>query len=88
MPSQRIQELSHCAGHTGVFSGHHGIFSVEVQLRTMAMDFWASMEHRVCYKKQPRNRERLEQDFCRYARILEEIEEFETHNERRGSDGG
>ena len=57
--------------------------------RTMAMDFWASMEHRVCYKKQPRNRERLEQDFCRYARILEEIEgEFETHNERRGSDGG
>lgn len=64
-------------------------FPVEVQFRTMAMDFWASMEHRVCYKKQPRNRERLEQDFCRYARILEEIEgEFETHNERRGSDGG
>ena len=64
-------------------------FPVEVQFRTMAMDFWASMEHRVCYKKQPRNRERLEQDFCRYARILEEIEgEFETHNERRGEDGG
>ena len=62
---------------------------VEIQIRTVAMDFWASMEHRVCYKKQPRNRERLEQDFCRYARILEEIEgEFETHNERRGSDGG
>ena len=64
-------------------------FPVEIQFRTMSMDFWASMEHRVCYKKQPRNRERLEQDFCRYARILEEIEgEFETHNERRGSDGG
>ena len=62
---------------------------VEIQIRSVAMDFWASMEHRVCYKKQPRNRERLEQDFCRYARILEEIEgEFETHNERRGSDGG
>lgn len=26
-------------------------FPVEVQMRTMAMDFWASMEHRVCYKK-------------------------------------
>ena len=51
--------------------------------------YFLDMEHRVCYKKQPRNRERLEQDFCRYARILEEIEgEFETHNERRGSDGG
>ena len=64
-------------------------FPVEVQLRTMAMDFWASMEHRVCYKKQPRNKEQLERDFCRYARILEEIEgEFETHNERRREDGG
>lgn len=59
-------------------------FPVEVQFRTMAMDFWASMEHRVCYKKQPQNRERLQRDFCRYARILEEIEnEFETHNEVR-----
>lgn len=25
-------------------------FPVEVQLRTMAMDLWASMEHRICYK--------------------------------------
>lgn len=58
-------------------------FPVEVQLRTMAMDFWASMEHRVCYKKQPLNRKGLEEDFRRYAGILEEIEgEFETHNDR------
>ena len=57
---------------------------VEVQLRTIAMDFWASMEHRVCYKKQPENREGLEAEFCRYAHILEEIEnEFEIHNERK-----
>ena len=26
-------------------------FPVEVQFRTMSMDFWASMEHRVSYKK-------------------------------------
>ena len=59
-------------------------FPVEVQFRTMAMDFWASMEHRVCYKKQPKNKDRLEAEFCRYAHILEEIEnEFETHNERK-----
>lgn len=59
-------------------------FPVEVQFRTMAMDFWASMEHRVCYKKQPENREWLEAEFCRYAHILEEIEnEFEIHNERK-----
>lgn len=24
---------------------------VEIQLRTIAMDFWASLEHRLCYKK-------------------------------------
>lgn len=59
-------------------------FPVEVQFRTMAMDLWASMEHRVCYKKNPENRERLEMEFYRYARILEKIEkEFETHNERK-----
>ena len=59
-------------------------FPVEVQFRTMAMDFWASMEHRVCYKKKLDNRELLEQDFKRYASILEDIEkEFETHNDRR-----
>ena len=57
---------------------------VEIQIRTIAMDFWASMEHRVCYKKQPENKDRLEAEFCRYAHILEEIEnEFETHNERK-----
>lgn len=59
-------------------------FPVEIQFRTMAMDFWASMEHRVCYKKQPENKDRLAQDFFRYAHILEEIEnEFEKHNDRR-----
>ena len=59
-------------------------FPVEIQFRTMSMDFWASMEHRVCYKKQPENREWLEAEFCRYAHILEEIEnEFEIHNERK-----
>lgn len=25
-------------------------YPVEVQFRTLAMDFWASMEHRICYK--------------------------------------
>ena len=25
-------------------------YPVEVQIRTISMDFWASMEHRICYK--------------------------------------
>ena len=49
-------------------------FPVEVQLRTMAMDLWASMEHRVCYKKEPDNREELAAAFKGYAQILEEME--------------
>lgn len=57
-------------------------FPVEVQLRTMAMDFWASMEHRICYKKQPEHREELAAAFHQYAKVLENIEEqFETYNE-------
>ena len=27
-------------------------YPVEIQLRTMAMDLWASMEHRICYKEE------------------------------------
>ena len=28
------------------------MMNVEIQLRTIAMDFWASLEHQLCYKKQ------------------------------------
>ena len=57
-------------------------FPVEIQFRTMAMDFWASMEHRICYKKQPEHREELAAAFQQYAQVLENIEEqFETYSE-------
>lgn len=57
-------------------------FPVEIQFRTMAMDFWASMEHRICYKKQPEHREELAAAFQQYAQVLENIEEqFEAYNE-------
>ena len=57
-------------------------FPVEIQFRTMAMDFWASMEHRICYKKQPEHREELAAAFQQYAKVLENIEEqFEAYNE-------
>ena len=57
-------------------------FPVEVQLRTMAMDFWASMEHRSCYKKTPEHRAKLASAFCQYAKLLGDIEsQFEAYNE-------
>lgn len=52
-------------------------YPVELQLRTMSMDFWASMEHRICYKKEPRQpmaQEMLVEEFLGYAKQLEEIE--------------
>ncbi|HJA91999.1 MAG TPA: (p)ppGpp synthetase [Candidatus Eisenbergiella merdipullorum] len=56
-------------------------FPVEIQLRTMAMDFWASMEHRICYKKNPVNEQKLRAEFEKYAGLLEKIEkEFEHYN--------
>lgn len=59
-------------------------FPVEIQLRTMAMDFWASMEHRICYKKKPDNEEALREEFSRYAGLLEKIEEeFEHYNDEK-----
>ena len=33
-------------------------YPVEIQLRTMAMDLWASMEHRICYKEDGITKER------------------------------
>ena len=57
-------------------------YPVEIQFRTLSMDLWASMEHRVCYKKLPEHREELAEAFCQYADILGKIEEqFEAYNE-------
>lgn len=57
-------------------------YPVEIQLRTISMDFWASMEHRICYKRTPAEPERLREEFLDYSRILRDIEErFETYSE-------
>ena len=58
-------------------------FPVEIQFRTMSMDFWASMEHRICYKQERDNKEEIQRELLRYAEILKEIEEgFEGYNEQ------
>ncbi len=47
-------------------------FPVEIQFRSMAMDLWASMEHRICYKKDKDGV--LKEEFIRYAEELEQLE--------------
>lgn len=53
-------------------------YPVEIQLRTMSMDLWASMEHRICYKGE--QRELAPEKFREYAEALkcmeEEMEQF------------
>lgn len=57
-------------------------FPVEIQLRTMSMDFWASMEHRILYKIERDNRENLAAELKEYADMLVMIEKrFEQHSE-------
>ncbi len=41
------------------FSDHKKKIRVEVQIRTIAMDFWASLEHQVKYKKNIRDAENI-----------------------------
>ncbi|MDF2888605.1 MAG: RelA/SpoT domain protein [Lacrimispora sp.] len=48
-------------------------YPVEVQLRTMAMDLWASMEHRICYKGEQKDEAAAE--FINYGAALKQMEE-------------
>ncbi|MBE7718633.1 GTP pyrophosphokinase [Lacrimispora indolis] len=47
-------------------------YPVEIQLRTMSMDLWASMEHRICYKGE--KKERAAEEFKGYALALRQME--------------
>ena len=61
-------------------------YSVEVQFRTIAMDFWASLEHKIRYKKNL-SKERLneiDKELLECAKICktldEKMEEIKTGN--------
>lgn len=57
-------------------------YPVEIQFRTISMDFWAAMEHRVSYKKQYDNKEQRVAELLQYSNILEKMEkEFEKYND-------
>lgn len=61
-------------------------FPVEIQLRTIAMDFWASLEHRVSYKKHLANRDLVTTELLSYAETLKQIEDsFEKYRITPGS---
>ncbi|MGN0293029.1 MAG: GTP pyrophosphokinase family protein [Lachnospiraceae bacterium] len=52
---------------------------VEVQFRTIAMDFWASLEHKMKYKKNIKNPEQIVERLAKCADSIQEIDqEMET----------
>lgn len=53
------------------------IFPVEVQFRTMEMDLWASMEHRILYKNtEKKDREKIKEELRIYSEKLGEMENY------------
>ena len=47
---------------------------VEIQLRTIAMDFWASLEHQLCYKKDNEFTEQMQQELYDCAEISADLD--------------
>lgn len=57
-PKENGYRSLHLIVETPIFlSSQKRMMKVEVQLRTIAMDFWASLEHRIYYKKGQDNQE-------------------------------
>lgn len=47
---------------------------VEVQLRTMAMDFWASLDHKLRYKKDLENQDDIADELKKCADVITETD--------------
>lgn len=46
----------------------------EIQIRTVAMDFWASLEHKMKYKKDIQDAEMITEDLCFSADMINQID--------------
>ena len=53
--------------YTDIYGCNPGKFYVEIQLRTIAMDSWASLEHKLKYKKNVSNQELIVAELKRCA---------------------
>lgn len=47
---------------------------VEIQIRTVAMDFWASLEHKMKYKKDIRNQEYIAEELRKCSEIISQTD--------------
>ncbi|MBE6713373.1 MAG: GTP pyrophosphokinase family protein [Ruminococcaceae bacterium] len=51
------------------------LMKVEIQLRTLSMDSWASLEHQLCYKKDAEFTDRMRAELYRCAELSAELDE-------------
>lgn len=56
------------------FSDRKQPMKVEVQIRTIAMDFWASLEHQLKYKKNIQNPEEIQKELQECAEIISQTD--------------
>ncbi len=57
---------------------------VEIQIRTMAMDFWATLEHEIKYKSSGELTAKMSKDLVMYAKIINKIDNrlMKFHNRK------
>lgn len=68
------------------FSDKKQLVKVEIQIRTVAMDFWASLEHQLKYKNESADSELIEKKLKRCAETIAntDIEMMSIRNEIQG----
>lgn len=47
---------------------------VEVQIRTLAMDFWANLEHKMKYKTKEKVDKKTSKEWINYAKIINKLD--------------
>lgn len=60
---------------------------VEIQIRTLAMDFWANLEHDIKYKTDEKVSKKISNDLIRYAKIINNIDSEMMNKKHGGLDG-
>ena len=48
---------------------------VEIQIRTMAMDFWASLEHKMKYKAKTELSKTASKELVSYAKMIQKLDQ-------------
>ena len=75
-PKENGYRSLHLIVSVPIFLAHEKrIMKVEVQLRTIAMDSWASLEHQLRYKKDMEFTEEMVSELYRCAQLSSELDE-------------